>query len=285
MGFLNLFWTIITFFKYPFYIVLGIIGYYFLSIYGLLIYNRIVKGKKIERGSFVKIKKRTKLQRLLIDFPKQYSRDLLNRPKDFFPHQGLIIYEGRQGSGKTTSMVHDSLLIKSQYPKSKMITNLNVKNQDATLAHWSQLVDYKNGYYGVLVIMDELQNWFSSNQSKDFPPEMLSVITQNRKNRRVIFGTAQSFHLLAKSIRSQCTEVRKCFTFFGCITFVKRKEPILNSDGDVEEWKPRGIYFFVHDEMIRAAFDTWAVVAALGKSGFKPTVNVTAYEYKTPEAR
>ena len=44
----------------------------------------------------------------------------------------------------------------------------------------------KNGINGVIVVMDELQNWFSSNDSKNFPPEMLSVITQNRKNRRMV---------------------------------------------------------------------------------------------------
>lgn len=55
------------------------------------------------------------------------------------------------------------------------------------------LINYKNGIKGVIVLMDELQNWFSSNDSKNFPPEMLQVITQNRKNRRVILGTVKTF--------------------------------------------------------------------------------------------
>ena len=86
-------------------------------------------------------------------------------------------------------------------------------------------------------IMDELQNWFSSNDSKNFPPEMLGVITQNRKNRRIILGTSQNFYLLAKAIRSQATEVRRCSTFLGCLTIVRRAEPILDSEGNVAEWK------------------------------------------------
>lgn len=76
------------------------------------------------------------------------------------------------------------------------------------------LIDYKNDKQGVIVGMDELQNWFSSNDSKNFPPEMLGIITQNRKNRRIILGTSQNFYLLAKAIRSQATEVRRCTTLF-----------------------------------------------------------------------
>ena len=117
--------------------------------------------------------------------------------------------------------------------------------------------------------MDELQNWFSSNQSRNFPPEMLSVITQNRKNRRIILGTSQSFHLLAKSIRSQVTEVRECFTLAGCITFVRKRYPVLDHSGDVVEWKNRGFYFFVHTKELRDSYDTWAVVESLSKSGFQ----------------
>ncbi len=86
----------------------------------------------------------------------------------------------------------------------------------------SSLLTIKNGIRGVIVCMDEMQNWFSSNQSKDFPPQMLEVVTQNRKNRRVIMGTAQSFNRLAKPLREQATEVRKCCTLFGCVTIVHR---------------------------------------------------------------
>lgn len=185
------------------------------------------------------------------------------------PHQGLIVYTGRQGSGKTSTLVRDMMLIQKEYPLCKVLTNLAYTKQDVALNHWKQLVDYKNGHLGVIVAIDELQNWFSCNQSKNFPPEMLQVITQNRKNRRVIFGTAQNFYLLAKAIRSQCTEVRECFTIFGCLTIVRRREPILDGEGNVSEWKNRGIYFYVHDDELRASYDTYKVIESLAKSGFQ----------------
>lgn len=184
--------------------------------------------------------------KIFLQFPKQLVRDFLTRSPDAFREQGLIIFTGRQGRGKTISMVEQILLNQKQYPKSKCLTNFNLKSEDVPLEHWSQLCDFNNGEKGVIVGIDELQNWFSCVDSKDFPPEMLAVITQNRKNRRVIYGTAQSFHLVAKSIRSQCTEVRECHTYFNCLTVVKRKLPVLESDGNVKEMKKLKTYWFVH---------------------------------------
>ena len=124
--------------------------------------------------------------------------------------------------------------------------------------------------------MDELQNWFSSNDSKNFPPEMLSVITQNRKNRRIILGTSQNFYLLAKAIRSQATEVRRCTTLLGALTIVRRFEPILDSEGNVQEFKYRGWYFFVHDKELRDCYDTYKVIDRFKDVGFKEDSNVVA---------
>jgi len=150
------------------------------------------------------------------------------------------------------------------------------------LEHWSKLIDYKNGIYGVIAVLDETQNWFSSNQSKNFPPEMLQVITQNRKNRRVILGTAQNFYLLAKAIRSQTTEIRRCTTYFGALTLVRRFEPILDSEGNVQEFKKRGFYFYVHDEDLRNSYDTYHVIESLKESGFKDNVdNLNNQEHTT----
>jgi hypothetical protein len=162
-----------------------------------------------------------------------------------------------------------------EYPKAKVITNLAYKRENDALRKWQQLVDYKNGIRGVIVCMDEMQNWFSSNQSKDFPPQMLEVVTQNRKNRRVIMGTAQSFNRLAKPLREQATEVRKCCTLFGCVTIVHRVIPELDSNGDVEKWRHRSFYYFVHTDELRDSYDTYKVIESLRESGFQPAAPTT----------
>ena len=265
---LNMMKSFILMLKYPLYITLAIIGLFtlFVFINVLILYFKGIKPKK---GSRVRIKKPGLIKRIFWLAPRQVAYDLCTMPADFFKYQGMVVYCGRQGAGKTIGMIKHATDMLKEYPKSKCISNLDYTLSDDHLVHWKQLIDYKNDIFGVVVLMDELQNWFSSNQSRNFPPEMLSVITQNRKNRRIILGTSQSFHLLAKSIRSQVTEVRECFTLAGCITFVRRRYPVLDHSGDVVEWKNRGFYFFVHTKDLRESYDTWAVVESLSKSGFQ----------------
>lgn len=273
---LSAFWSLIEvlveFLKYPFYIacmsiLLIIISCSIFYIKGLL------KGKRIPKGIRRRLRRPSLLKKIFILMPKQFIEDLFTRPADFFPYQGMIIFEGRQGSGKTISMVQYMKDMQYEFPDALCATNLAYTDENKPLKTWTMLIDYKNGYKGVIVAMDELQNWFSSNDSKNFPPEMLSVITQNRKNRRIILGTSQNFYLLAKAIRSQATEVRRCTTYFGCLTVVKRLEPILDSEGNVVEWKKRGIYCFVHNEELRKSYNTWKVIENLRNSGFKEEKN------------
>lgn len=259
---------IVQLLKYPFYALIILI-----AIFSFLISVNIVvglaKGKRFKKGQHNIVKKKSFFRRIFIDFPKRFTDDLFDKDPEFFKYQGLIIFEGRQGSGKTMSMVEFIKRMQEEYPLAKTTTNFGLKSQNKELKDWRMLIDYKNDKQGVIVGMDELQNWFSSNDSKNFPPEMLGIVTQNRKNRRIILGTSQNFYLLAKAIRSQATEVRRCSTFFGCLTVVKRVEPILDSEGNVQEWKNRGMYFFVHNKELRNAYDTYRVIENLRKSGFK----------------
>lgn len=259
---------IVQLLKYPFYALIILI-----AIFSFLISVNIVvglaKGKRFKKGQHNIVKKKSFFRRIFIDFPKRFTDDLFDKDPEFFKYQGLIIFEGRQGSGKTMSMVEFIKRMQEEYPLAKTTTNFGLNSQNKELKDWRMLIDYKNDKQGVIVGMDELQNWFSSNDSKNFPPEMLGIVTQNRKNRRIILGTSQNFYLLAKAIRSQATEVRRCSTFFGCLTVVKRVEPILDSEGNVQEWKNRGMYFFVHSKELRNAYDTYKVIENLRKSGFK----------------
>lgn len=267
----ELFKMIITLLKYPLYAILILV-----AIFSLLCTINVViglaQGKRFKKGQHNIVKKKSLLRRIFIDLPKQFVNDMFERDPEFFKYQGLIIFEGRQGSGKTMSMVEFIMRMQEEYPLSKTTTNFGLLSQDKELKNWRVLINYKNGKQGVIVGMDELQNWFSSNDSKNFPPEMLSVITQNRKNRRIILGTSQNFYLLSKAIRSQATEVRRCTTLFGCLTIVKRVEPFLDSEGNVQEWKNRGMYFFVHNKKLREAYDTYRVIETLSKNGFKEPV-------------
>ncbi len=258
----------LSIFKIPFIVVFGFIGYYFAAVLFWYVV-RWLKGDRVKRGSVRRIKPRSLFLRLFWDAPRRYVDDIYKREPDFFRPQGLIIFTGRQGNGKTSAVMQYAIELLDTYPKAKCLSNTKFAYQDEKLVHWKQLVNYKNGHKGIVVIMDELQNWFSSNQSRNFPPEMLGVITQMRKNRRVILGTAQNFYLLAKPIRSQCAEIRQCMTLAGVLTIVVRREPVIDNDGDVKELKYRGMYCFVHSDRLRDSYDTWSVVDSLSQSGFQ----------------
>ena len=275
----NMFKIIVDLLKYPFYGILILLAI-FAFLIAINIAIGLVQGKRFKKGEHNIVKKEGFLKRIFIDFPHQFVEDLFDRDPEFFRYQGLIIFEGRQGMGKTIGMTEFILRMQEEYPLAKTTTNYGLTSQNVELKDWRMLINYKNDKQGVIVGMDELQNWFSSNDSKNFPPEMLGVITQNRKNRRIILGTSQNFYLLSKAIRSQATEVRRCSTLFGCVTIVKRVEPYLDSEGNVVEWKNRGMYFFVHNKKLRNAYDTYRVIENLRKSGFKdpvPEINNTTY--------
>ena len=269
---LRVFETFFVILKYPLLLlaaVLTILGLCCL-IYGVRAYH---SGARLKKGEHIRVPKPPLWKNLLYYLPKQMVADYFAHDPEFFRYQGCIVFTGRQGYGKTIAMAEQALRWRKEYPKAKCITNFALRDESAKLNDWRLLVGYKNGIQGVIACIDEMQNWFSSNQSKNFPPEMLEVITQNRKNRRVIMGTAQSFNRLAKPIREQATEVRKCYTFFGCLTFVHRVYPELDSNGDVDSWKHRGWYYFVHNVELRESYDTWKVIESLKESGFQEQRN------------
>lgn len=248
--------------KYPC-LVAGvlILPYAFACIIWAFIYRR--NGLRKKRGGHTAVKKKPWWVRLYWEAPKQWVLDRLMEEPDFFRPCGMVVFTGMQGSGKTSALVEYTARLQKEYPKVKVLSNMGYTGADEELRDWRQLLDFKNAHKGVIVQMDETQNWFSSKQSKSFPPEMLSVVTQNRKNRRIILGTAQSFYMLAKDIRTQCTEVRKCLTVMGCITVVHRVRAVCDSAGEVKEWKNIGWYFFVHDKILRESYDTYKVIDSL----------------------
>lgn len=267
-------WLILKWILIPVGIVLAVIG---LRV-GFSVWYAWASGSRRPVGQRHTVKLPGLLRNLFVLFPRQFARDFFGRPADWFPYQGVIVFTGRQGSGKTVALVEQTLRMQHEFPACRCIGNLAYAHQDDELDDWRQLIEYKNGHQGVIVQMDEMQNWFSSNQSKNFPPELLEVVTQNRKNRRVILGTSQSFNRLAKPLREQTTEVRKCLTLAGCLTFVHRVEPELDAQGEVKKWKHRGFYWFVHTPEIRDSYDTYHVIESLAQSGFAerpPDTSVT----------
>lgn len=268
---INLLLKLWEFLKWPTIAILAVICFFWILTLIYLLFEIKRTGNKPKKPLHshrpVKV---SVFKRLFYQFPRMMALDIINRNPDAFKYQGIIIYEGDQGDGKSSSMMEHTLRMQKEYPLVKCIGNLKYDYADDKLTSWEQLIDYKNGELGVIVNIDELQNWFSCKDSQNFPPEMLAIVTQNRKNRRIILGTAQRFYMLAKDIRTQCTEVRSCKTFFKCVTVVVRKKPFCDSKGDVIKWRFLGLYWYVHTPELRDCYDTYEVIERLAKSGFIP---------------
>lgn len=182
---LNIFKILFEFTKYPLFFIFSIIGIFCFCCVGWFVFYTFT-GKRIKSGKHKIVKKDGFIKNIFYKLPKRIVLDNFERDPDFFKYQGCVIFEGRQGAGKTISMVEFIMRMQQEYPRARCTTNLAYTKEDTSLKDWKMLLEYTNGIYGVIVSIDELQNWFSSKDSKDFPPEMLEIITQNRKNRRII---------------------------------------------------------------------------------------------------
>lgn len=233
-------------------------------------YFYFYKGLRFKKREGEKYKLRSLLLRLFWDLPKMFIQDIINRDPDAFPDYGVHIIAGKQGCGKTLTMTYLLREYKKKYPKLLIKSNYSYAFEDASISHWRDIVDSTNGIYGEVDAVDELQNWFSSMQSKDFPVEMLQEITQQRKQRKIVLGTSQVFNRLSKPLREQCYLLYEPHTFFGCLTIVMKFEPILSVDATSTEKKFRGCFCFVHTPELRDSYDTYKKIQKLADDGFVP---------------
>lgn len=224
---------------------------------------------RFKKGEYHFVGYGSKLKRLFIEFPKQFILDKFNNDPDEFKEYGVHIIAGKQGSGKSITLTYLLLRYQEMYPKLQVITNYYYTNENSHISHWRDLINYTNDKYGVIVVLDEIQNWFNSLQSKDFPVEMLTEITQQRKQRKMIIGTSQVFSRIAKPIREQTYMLYEPTVLFGCITFVRKYDVTTDVDGQASSKKYRGCFFFVQNEKIRNSFDTYRKVENLSQEGFK----------------
>ena len=239
----------------------------------LFVIIELLKGKRFKKGKAKKPKKRNLLLRLFIDFPRRYAKDLFEKDPDFFREYGVHVIAGEQGAGKTVTLAYLLRYYKQWYPYLKIKTNFGYKKQDGEINHWKDLVASENGIYGEIDCIDEVQNWFNSLASKDFPPEMMTEITQQRKQRKCIMCTSQVFSRIAKPIREQTYLLYEPITAFGCLTIVRVYKVHINADGLSDKKKLRKIFCFVHDDDLRESFDTYKKIENMIEIGFKDEVN------------
>lgn len=250
---------------FPVFLMLAAFTFYY-----TVIKKRKFPKRKVPRKVFKYTRKRSILKRLYFDFPKRLILDKLDRDPDSFDTFGVHVFAGEQGSGKTVAAMHFAKMIKERNPSCRVASNINLDYQDNIIHDWTNILNNNNGIYGQVIILDEIQNWFNSNESRNFPPEMLTEITQQRKQRKCVIGTSQVFTRIAKPIREQITFLYRPFTIAGCLTFVRVYKCDIGDDGTIDRMKMLKMYFFIHDDELRSCYDTYQKVERIAVKGFVP---------------
>lgn len=169
----------------------------------------------------------------------KYNHDFYKANPTYFRPDGLIVFVGSQGSGKTLSAVNYVYNLKKLYPKSIIVTNLELTdfpfdNEKVFLFKEAKdLTRFKNGLEGVIFLIDEIQLYFNSLGSKNIDIDVMTQISQQRKQRIHIVCTSQVFGRMSKQLREQFDTVIYCEKkFFGYM----QKNSLINRDSiDSEE--------------------------------------------------
>lgn len=194
----------------------------------------------------------------------QYKRDFRAQHPEYFDPEGLLLFCGPQGSGKTISAVQYCRKVLDLYPACKFVTNTEIKglSPDIEVIEYTGLdcfFDISNGYAGVLYLIDEIHFEFNSLESKNITIEEMMEIAQQRKQRKHIVGTSQVFMRLAKPWREQVKNIVLCQNYGGLIQHNKlvKGETVVEDNGKVHA-DVVGNYWWVHTPDLYGSYDTYA---------------------------
>lgn len=236
-----------------------------------VLYYKLIEKLKTSGTEHYYVEKENPIKVVIFGLIKA-AKDYCTRNIEFLPEKntGLYAVIGMPGTGKSTTAVWDTSMLKKEFPKMKIYTNMDVKFQDGEISNWKQVMEYNNAEYGQTYILDEIGSLLNSRNFKDFPPDMLDLITQSRKVRTRILYTAQDFKFVDINIRRLTKEIWQPITYMKTICFVLRYRPIMDADGNLEKKKFIGMKLYRQDDFIRDSFDTRKQIAILKRDGFVP---------------
>lgn len=154
-----------------------------------------------------------------LNFVRWVLVDILrNKIRRFF---GIYIYVALPGEGKTMSMVAHMERVREKFGKKVYIaTNFNYRYQDRKIEHWLDIVETskhctKNNLKCIVAI-DEIHTTFDSSDWKAFPPELLALLSFNRKVQMQFICSSQIYDRVPKKIRDIANYVVICKNILGC---------------------------------------------------------------------
>ena len=196
----------------------------------------------------------------------RYKSEFRAAHPEYFDPEGLMVFCGPQGSGKTLSAVQYCRKIIDRYPGCKFVTNVEISGLPDTLEvieydGLDSLFNISNGYAGVLYLIDEIHLEFNSLESKNMSIEEMTEFAQQRKQRKHIVGTSQDITLQHNQLIDGTTAIEE--------------------NGKLQ-CDVLGNYWWVHSPELYGCYDTYAKMKRYKKEWRGRTRAPTALPYDTP---
>lgn len=206
-----------------------------------------------------------------IDAAYYTAKYLMHNPTYFNP-DGIWVFTGPQGCGKTLSAVNCARHMAKRYPKARVISNIDFEIGDGSLPErfedYSQLTDEDNGIEGLIFVLDEIHVLWNSLESKSIPIAEMAALCQMRKARRVIIGTSQVYSRIAKPIREQLKYVIICHRILRFMQYNIICDPTesIERNGNI---MPRqiGSKIWFHTRELYKAYETLELVQRVKRTG------------------
>lgn len=235
----------------------------------------------------------------------KWRKDFRKQHPNMFGPIGTMIFCGSQGKGKTLSAVNYVCHTLEDFPYAILVSNVAIKDYpfNATYKHDEKTnttvildketgeiitsedilsgkfkkvcIEYdgldtlkyiSNGEYGVIYLIDELHLELNSLESKNIDIDVMTEISQQRKQRKHIVGTSQIYMRLAKPLREQIFDVIICNNYFHCLQFNKaiNGETAKEENGKLEA-EVISRHFFFHSPKMYERYDTFAKMKRYNK--------------------
>lgn len=172
----------------------------------------------------------------------------------------------------------NNFLVENKNIHSKLIEEIGIKKANEILEELYkkknrvfQFVDnddfkkYNNDDKGVIFLVDEIQLYMNSLQSKNINLDVITQISQQRKQRKHIVCTSQVFGRMAKPLREQFSCIIVCKNYLGfiqCNKLIDRDsiEDEQNTTGTELRGKVKRKFWFIHSPEYYKKYDTYKVI-------------------------
>lgn len=214
---------------------------------------------------------------------KTFAQKWQKPPKNQFPI-GSIVFKGHQGCGKTLSLVQYVIELQKQFPDCLVYSNVHIKglknytyiDTDEKLV---EALKVQNGTQGVAVVLDEAHLYFG--KKTGIPLDVLTAISQQRKDRRRIIFTSQVWEELDISLRKQVKDIVNCKNLFGLIQINKVYDgETLTYDKLSSSYvaDKKYTYIFKHSLELYSAYNTYQKIITnenYNRNPQSPSINIT----------